>query len=90
MMIIIKTPNHTHQPNSYVALISFDTIMVAIMTAAVAADRERGGVAGRPPVPGGGAPLPLAAPPRPRHAFRSAPLPVPRPAAAGVLRRGEC
>ena len=68
----------------------FDPMIVAVTTAALAADRERGGAAGRPPVPGGGAPLPLAAPPRPRHALRPAALPVPRPAAPGVLRCGEC
>lgn len=57
--------------------------------AAVTEDRERCGAAGGAPVAGRQPPLPSCHPPRPRAALHPAPLPLPRPPAAGVLRRGE-
>lgn len=57
--------------------------------AAVTEDRERCGAAGGAPVAGRQPPLPSCHPSRPRAALHPAPLPLPRPPAAGVLRRGE-
>lgn len=57
--------------------------------AAVTEDRERCGAAGRTPVSGRQSALPSCHPPGSRTALHPTPLPVPRPPAAGVLRRGE-